>query len=164
MDHIVRRRRTISRPPDQRTPQRPSDRRWSSEEDALRCVASEKIVAFGCHHGWSPQLLPLAHRKVVAIAIDRASGGHGHRHRSRLGQTRPPSLAPRAVTTATTLASQSTTGRRRLGPPLASRTARSHRWRSAANRHHSHLTRLQPPPGPEILIPRWKGNVPLGHF
>jgi hypothetical protein len=135
MDQIVRRRRTISRPLDQRTPQRPSGQRWSSEEDTLRCAASEEIVVFGCQHGRSPQPSPLTPRKVVATpqiaprevavaATTPASGRRGHR-RSCLGQSWPRQ-------------------RSRLGPPLV----------CIAWGRRSHLTRLQPPPGPETLIPR----------
>jgi hypothetical protein len=124
------------------------------EEDALQCVASVEIVDFGCHHGRSLQPSPLSPWKVVATATDRASGGRGRRHRSRLGQTRPPPLMPRAVTTVVTLLSRAATRRHRQGPPLtdvawdrfsplASRATGSRYRRPAATRHRSHLTRLQ---------------------
>jgi hypothetical protein len=119
MDRIVRCRRTIPRSSDQRTRQRPSGRRWLSEKDALRCATSEKIVVFGCHHGRSPQPSPLAPRKVVATATDHASGGHARRNRSCLGQTRPPLLTPRAVTTTMALVYRAATRRHRLGLSLA---------------------------------------------
>jgi hypothetical protein len=121
MDWIVRRRRTIPRPLDQRTPQRPSDRRWSSEEDALRCTASEEIVVFGCHHGRSPRLSSLASRKVVTTATDRASRVRGRCNHLRLGKTRPPLLAPRQ---------SRLSHRSRLGPPLTDITW-DHRTRLA---------------------------------
>jgi hypothetical protein len=118
MDRIVRRRRTIPR--DQRTPQRSSDQRWSSKEDALRCAASEEIVVFGCHQRHSPQSSrPLAPRKVVATATDHASGGCRRCNRSRLGQTWPPLLAPRAVIAAASLTSRAATHRHCLGPSHA---------------------------------------------
>jgi hypothetical protein len=107
MDRIVRRRRTILRPPYQRTPKRPPGRRWSLEEDALQCAISEEIVVFECHHGWSPQPSPLAPRKVVTTATDRASRTWGRHNRSRLRLMRPPPVTSRAATRQC-----------RLGPPL----------------------------------------------
>jgi hypothetical protein len=117
MDRIVHRRRTIPR--DQRTPQRSSDQRWSSKEDALRCAASDEIVVFGCHQRRSPQQSQLAPQKVVATATDHASGGRRRCNRSRLGQTWPPMLAPRAVIATATLTSRAATHRHYLGPSLA---------------------------------------------
>jgi hypothetical protein len=172
MDQIVRRRRTIQRSLDQRMPQRPSDRRWTSSEDALRCAASEEIVVFGCHHGRSPQPSPLVPRKVVATSTNHASGGHGRCNRLRLDLTRPLLLVPRAVTAATTLASRAATRRHRLGvhftdvawdrrsrltTPLTSRAAGSRRRCSAAACQCSHLARLQSSPSPETLILRGLG-------
>ena len=120
MDWIVCHRRTIPRPLDQRTPQRPSDRRWSSSSEALRCAASKEIVVFRCHHGWSPQPSLLVPRNIVAAAAtNHASGIRGRRHRSRLGQTCPPLLTPMVVTAVVALASWPATRRHRLGPPLA---------------------------------------------
>jgi hypothetical protein len=130
MDLIVRRWRTIPRPPGQRMPQRPSDPRWSSE-DALRCAASEEIVVFGCHHEGSPQPSPLAPQKVIATTT-RASGRHSH-HRSRLG----PSRSSRHS---------------RLGPPLVNIARAATRRRRLGWDRRSHLTRLQSTPGLETLI------------
>lgn len=117
MDRIVRRRRTILR--DQRTPQRSSDQRWSSKEDALRCAASEEIVVFGCHQRRSTQPSPRAPRKVVATTTDHASGSRRRCNHSRLGQTWPPLLAPRTVAAAAVLTSRAVTHRLCLGPSLA---------------------------------------------
>jgi hypothetical protein len=104
-----------------------------------RFVTSEEIVIFIRHHGRSPPPSPLAPRKIVDTT-DRASGGRSCRHRSCLGQTRPPSLAPRTVAAAVALASRAITATaaltyraatrwHRLGPPLAphavARTSRS---------------------------------------
>jgi hypothetical protein len=176
MDPIVRCRRTIPRLWDQRMPQRPSDRRWSSSSEALRCAASKEIVVFRCHHRWSPQPSLLVPRNIVATAAatNHASGSRGRRHCSRLGQTRPPLLTPMVVTATVALASWPATRRHRLGPPLAdvawdrrsrlaSRTAWSRRWRSATARTSRG--------GLETLIPRglwcfykWLDPVRLNHI
>ena len=138
------------------------------EEDALQCAASEEIVVFGCHHGWSPQPSPLVSQKVVTTAIDRALGGRGRRNGSRLRKTWPPSLMPRAVTAVAALASLTAPRRHRLGPPLVDIAWDHHshlttplaicvlhrRKSSSTSSHRLHLTRLQPPPGSVTLIHR----------
>jgi hypothetical protein len=98
MDQIVRRRRTIPSPLDQRTPSKPPNRRSWSSKDARATHASR-----GCHRQRRPRLARLSERLASLVATAAAAEAYRAsciRRCHRAWGAPPPLVCFRSVTIA----------------------------------------------------------------